>query len=109
MGSTRRRTWPCPFPCFNCSKSFLLRTASHHLQSVNEILTRIETHKRVPAGLRTALQAVASSFSSYSYTNTLFNFIGEVESEAGKILTDDKTGQLIRAAYLVLEILHYYF
>ena len=82
-------------------ESFSVRTASHHLQNVNEILSRIEAHKQVPARLRTALQAVAPSLSSnYSYANALFNFIGKVESEAGKSLTDDEAGQLIRAARL---------
>jgi hypothetical protein len=82
-------------------QSFLVRTALYHLQNVEEILSRIEAHRQVPASLRTALQAVAPSLSSYSYVDTLLNFIGEVESEAGKTLTNDEAGQLIRAAHLV--------
>ena len=81
-------------------ESFSVRTASHHLQNVNEILSRIEAHKQVPARLRTALQAVAPSLSLCSSASTLFSFIGEVESEAGKSLTDNEAGQLIRAARL---------
>ena len=80
--------------------SFLVQTASPHLQDVDEILSRIEAHKQVPARLRTALQAVTSSLSSCSSASTLFKFIGEVESEAGKTLTDNEAGQLIRAARL---------
>ena len=64
---------------------------------------------KAPASLRSALQAVAPSLSSYSYDTTLFNFIGEVESEAGKTLTDDEAGQLIRAAHLVGRVFTFHF
>ena len=82
-------------------ESFMLRTASHHLQNVEEMLSGIEAHKQVSASLRTALQAVAPDLSSISSAMTLYNFIDKVKSEAGKTLTDEEAVQLSRAAHLV--------
>lgn len=96
------------FPMYKPLRSFLARAASRHLQNIHEMLSRIEAHKQLPVELRTALQGVAASLSSYpscAEIGTLLNFIGEAESEAGQSLTDSEAGQLIRGAYLVGRVL----
>jgi hypothetical protein len=95
-------------PMYRPLRSFLVRAASRHLQNVNEILDRFEAHRQVPARLRSTLESVAASLYSYPRCDgigTLVNFIGEAESEAGKTLTEDEAGQLVREAYLVGRVL----
>jgi hypothetical protein len=82
-------------------ESFMVRTASHRLQNVDEMLTGIEAQKQVSASLRTAFQAVAPDLSAISSAMTLYNFIEKIKSEAGKSLTDEEARQLIRVAHLV--------
>ncbi len=95
-------------PMYRPLRSFLVRAASRHLQNVSDILDRFEEHRQVPARLRSTLESVAASLSSYPSCDgigTLLNFIGEAESEVGNSLTEDEAGQLIREAYLVGRVL----
>ena len=77
--------------------SFRVKTASHHLQNLKQMLDNIERVKPVPTKLHTALQAMASSLASYPMGHeigTLCSFLDQIESEVGKSLTKDEAAQL---------------
>lgn len=89
-------------------ESFLVRTASRHVQDLNAMLDDIGKQKGLPTTVQAALQAVDASLASYPSAHgvgKLLTFIVEAESEVGRSFTKAEAVQLLERAYVVGKIL----